>query len=447
MTSRFRRRVVFPAALALFSFCLAYLCGEVALRIVFRDGGRTTLGGPGGRRFEYEFAHPTRRSRGPHVSGPKAPGTRRLLVLGDSITWGVGVSDWRQLYPARLLATLNAGGGRYDMDVISGPGRDIDAHARAARVEVPRLDPDFVIYQWYANDLEFGTPRPSFNRAWRGAAWHRWLRRQSYLYFFLDDRFSRLVPPGDRAYVDYLLGTFRNGTTGWARFLNRFHRWAVHSTTGGRRALVVLYPQVPFRGRNPLEDIHVRMRALADGAHLTFPAAMFHGESGENRADASAADGRVRRSMGRAGQIAVSPRLPLTAGAYVLSLRLRLDGPARGEVASVIVSDGPRPIAQRRIDAGEFTGPGRWSSFPVEFEVEPPLTESVSWALSAPTGARISADTFTLPVRYERLDVLDLAPRLNTFDTHASIFDAHPNVRAHAEVATVLADWVRAQDR
>ena len=33
------------------------------------------------------------------------------------------------------------------------------------------------------------------------------------------------------------------------------------------------------------------------------------------------------------------------------------------------------------------------------------------------------------------LEVLDLTERLNTFDTHASLFDAHPNTAAHKVMA------------
>ena len=35
---------------------------------------------------------------------------------------------------------------------------------------------------------------------------------------------------------------------------------------------------------------------------------------------------------------------------------------------------------------------------------------------------------------------VELPPHV--FDTHASIFDSHPNARAHAEVANALAEWV-----
>jgi hypothetical protein len=56
------------------------------------------------------------------------------------------------------------------------------------------------------------------------------------------------------------------------------------------------------------------------------------------------------------------------------------------------------------------------------------------------TAARPGNWTLTniaLPVDYG-LDVLDLSESLNTFNTHASTFDAHPNERAHQVMADVV---------
>jgi hypothetical protein len=56
------------------------------------------------------------------------------------------------------------------------------------------------------------------------------------------------------------------------------------------------------------------------------------------------------------------------------------------------------------------------------------------------TAARPGNWTLTniaLPVDYG-FAVLDLAETLNTFNTHASSFDAHPNERAHQVMADVV---------
>jgi hypothetical protein len=51
----------------------------------------------------------------------------------------------------------------------------------------------------------------------------------------------------------------------------------------------------------------------------------------------------------------------------------------------------------------------------------------VAWALS----------NISIPVDYG-FTVLDLTQTLNTFNTHASAFDAHPNERTHAVIADTV---------
>jgi hypothetical protein len=54
----------------------------------------------------------------------------------------------------------------------------------------------------------------------------------------------------------------------------------------------------------------------------------------------------------------------------------------------------------------------------------------------------VSFASIDIPVDYG-MEVVDLTEALNTFDTHASIFDAHPNARAHQVVAEEVLDVLR----
>ena len=65
--------------------------------------------------------------------------------------------------------------------------------------------------------------------------------------------------------------------------------------------------------------------------------------------------------------------------------------------------------------------------------------------LSQPAGVAFAS--IDVPVDYG-MTVVDLTEALNTFDTHASIFDAHPNERAHRVIADqVLRALREASDR
>ena len=81
--------------------------GEAALRFLYRDEGRRTLGGPGGRSFEH-LTVGREQLRGRRDTGPRRDGVPRLMVIGDSITYGQGVRDWRDTWPELLVARLEA---------------------------------------------------------------------------------------------------------------------------------------------------------------------------------------------------------------------------------------------------------------------------------------------------------------------------------------------------
>ena len=81
------------------------LTGEAALRVFYRDGGERTLGGPGNRPFDH-LTTGRDQLRGRRDVGPRRDGVPRLMILGDSITYGQGVHDWRNTWPELLVSTL-----------------------------------------------------------------------------------------------------------------------------------------------------------------------------------------------------------------------------------------------------------------------------------------------------------------------------------------------------
>ena len=453
------RRLVFGVIVAVMAIGLPLLVGEIALRLIYRDAGTRTVGGPGGQDFVYRYIDPVVEQRGPTVNGPKPPDTERILVLGDSITWGVGVRDWRELYVNLLLERLHATGRHFDMEVRAHGGQNMDEHARIVEAHAAALAPDYIIYQWYNNDVEINPHRPRWPLWWEYWRGHDWLMAHSYLYFVINTQLSKAAiangwGSGGISYTQYLIDAYADGTPGWTLFEDQFHRFATYATASAKHVLVFLYPQVPFRGAYPLEALNRRMRAMATPHRLSYPAAWLGHEVGEDAPEPSVKGGRVRRSDGREGVLISGPSIPMRAGHYEVTQRLRLDQPAPNQSAPnrqatgggavetfAIVADG-REVARREIAAADCGRPGEWIDVTLGVNLDAPLTRAVEWRVTVARDVRLSVDALSMPIRYDGLDVLDLADRLNTFDTHASIFDSHPNARAHAEVAKALAEWV-----
>jgi hypothetical protein len=145
-----------------------------------------------------------------------------------------------------------------------------------------------LLYQWYVNDIEVIADRPNETRIWHRWSGHERLRRTSFLYYFLDHRVNALLPAPDRSYVDYLLQDFHLGTAEWSEFERYFHAFAVRAAEVARRRVLLMYPQVPFRGEYPLRALHDLMKTIAAPHILTIPPAAWITSAGHIEADTAA---------------------------------------------------------------------------------------------------------------------------------------------------------------
>ena len=210
-----RRLFAFRLIVLTMAVILPLAAGEIAVRILFRDAGKTTLNGPGGQEFEYNYLDRLTERRTQMVTGPKAPGVERILILGDSITWGIGVRDWQQIYPNKLLNLLDhqATGRRFDLEAYAYGGKNIDGHARAVEASAEKLAPDFIIYQWYNNDIEIDVQGQRFQLPWQHWRGHDWLAQHSWLYDSVDRLLTaRAVAKGwggRPSYAQYLVTNYR----------------------------------------------------------------------------------------------------------------------------------------------------------------------------------------------------------------------------------------------
>jgi hypothetical protein len=430
------RTVLLSLLMSLIALGLAAAASEVLLRVVYRDGGRRTLGGPGGQAFEYTYLDPAKELRGPNASGPKAAGVTRLMVMGDSITWGQGVTAWTDTYPARLLQTLNANGPKYDMAVFARPGKEIDGHLSTIASAIADVDPDVVVYQWYNNDVEIEKRgRPVSQRAWRAWPGFAALKSWSYLVYGLDFALDVYLPQRGRTYVQYMDETFKEGTPGWQAYTRAFHGWATYATAYASRTILLIYPPVP---KTALAGLRQAVATLAEGQLLVVAPSQMTRGAGVLTPDTPS--GTLAVPAGTpAGEVAHTPGVALAHGHYTATVSLRLEAPGNGVVARLVLSRGDdgQVVASRDVDAAALpTGP--WTGVSVPFTLAGHVTPNVTLRIETTGRAPFSVDRVTLPVTYG-IEVIDLAPEFGTMNTSASLFDAHPNAAAHAVMADVLA--------
>ena len=443
---RTARQWTVRAVLVLGSLGVALVGAEITLRAVYRDNGRTTSGGPGGAKFAYTLPRWSTDYRigGPNADAARAPGTTRVLIQGDSITWGQGVADGTLLYPSRLLAKLREVGSYY-MTVQAEPGRAIDEHVILLDRAVERLEPDVIIYQWFVNDIvryewfrryqELGG-RPSFEKGWSRWRYHEAAREHSFLYWLLYRRVSEIA--ANRSYADYARHVAQDGSRLWQHFRTQFHRWATRATANAGHVILLEYPVLPFRGEYPLSDLHQRLAAAAGASVWSQPAFAADGRVGTNKPAVESRYGAVRRGdPGVRGELVAFRDLPFRRGQYEVTFYLRLMDQATGIVGRVEIGRGDQRLAERSIRAVDFAALGEWQAFTARFGIEERLVEDVSLRVMTEGRGRIEVDTVDLPTDYG-IEVVDPMPDLQDFDTWASPFDAHPNAKAHAVLADTL---------
>lgn len=251
---------------ALAVVAIAFASGELALRLLFWDG--VSFGnhdGPFVRRFERDFV--TNRydgpSRGPEVDGPKRPGHPRILIQGDSISWGQGVKPESEIYSFRLLERLRARNPRIEVAALAYGGREINGHLEQLRKWGDRLAPDVIVYQWFINDIELDkSGRPQSDPPWRKLFLHPLLSSVSCFWFFVDDALVKLLPQ-ERSYVDYIETDFAEGTPKWRAFEQEFARWAAEARRLTPRVVVMLYPRPRAADAFQFAEFHRRVVALA----------------------------------------------------------------------------------------------------------------------------------------------------------------------------------------
>lgn len=239
--------------------------GELYLRVVYSDGlSFANHAGPFVRRFEqdFRFNHFDGPSRGPEVSGPKSAGGLRVLIQGDSITWGQGVKHEDALFSSLLQDRLRSVHPNSEVAVLAYPGRDIDGHLEQLTKWGAEIAPDALVYQWYINDIELDkTDQPRPQRTWQRFLFPGFVDDRLYLWSFLNYRIGTSM--SEKTYEDYIEQDYAPDSAKWRLFTEWFHDWATEAEHLTPHVLVVLYPHILPTGMQ-LNAFYDRMHGLCE---------------------------------------------------------------------------------------------------------------------------------------------------------------------------------------
>jgi lysophospholipase L1-like esterase len=182
--------------------------------------------------------------------GPKPPAVRRILMLGDSFTWGIGVMDDEAIF-ARLLEK------QLGVEILNGgrPGSVTGQWIELWRHVGPAFDPDLVVLVYFLRDVMRPRPITMIDRVRRDlAAEHEksWLYRWSALARLIQDQRDRRTLGRYYAtqYLDAYVGDER-ATEGW-----RLAQWNLaviqnEAQARGIPTVLVVFPLLIDLDREP----------------------------------------------------------------------------------------------------------------------------------------------------------------------------------------------------
>ncbi len=201
--------------------------------------------------------------RNPEVLRPKPEDVYRIVMLGDSLTFGWGVEE-EETSSRRLERKLNAAraDGKRVSIVNAGVGNyNTKMQAAWLVAEGDMYEPDMIILNYFINDAE---PTPIR----RGGA----LRENSAAFVYFWGRADALQRKffGKADWRQYYRDLYRPDARGWRDAQSAFGRLAEYARKQDIPLLVVNYPELRALTPYPFGDISAEVKALAGRHHLPY---------------------------------------------------------------------------------------------------------------------------------------------------------------------------------
>lgn len=187
-------------------------------------------------------AHNSLGLRGPEP-GPKAAGTQRVLMLGDSFTYGLGVADDAAVLPALVERALPG------VEVVNGglPGSLTGQWLDLWEEHGDALAPDAVVLVFFLRDGTWSSSIPEYFDRIRSQVVERnqasWAYRNLALFRLYQDRVDRdgIAHDTTQGFLDAYLGG-PDDTAEWQRAQDNLRAIRVQAQGQGAQVGLVVYP-------------------------------------------------------------------------------------------------------------------------------------------------------------------------------------------------------------
>lgn len=196
-------------------------------------------------------------------SRTKPADTFRILVVGDSLTYGQGIEKLDDLYTEILEKRLNQEDGRKRFEVlnVSERGYNVQDYLDVMRDKGLTYDPDLIVIGFYINDIEASDRnRPEFRFLPYRVHW--FFSRLSFFYHYAYTGLNQLLV--GRRYLKYRLHYTNPESEDWKRFTPLWKELLSLGQEKGIRTAVMILPLTSF-----LNDEHPFISAYDNVAALS----------------------------------------------------------------------------------------------------------------------------------------------------------------------------------
>lgn len=144
-------------ALSIFGLVLGAIACEAIARIAWQEPWYERLLDEQKTNETHTYTRNQWNLRDRDYATPKPEGRRRVLMLGDSFTFGQGVIDDREIFPELLEANLTkarTAEGKSSVEILNGglPGSLTDEWLQVWEATSPEFDPDVLVIVFFLRD-------------------------------------------------------------------------------------------------------------------------------------------------------------------------------------------------------------------------------------------------------------------------------------------------------
>ena len=193
----------------------------------------------------------------------KAPNSKRILALGDSLTLGWGVK-FENLYSKLLEKKLNERKNNIRYEVINtGVGNyNTKQEYLVLKNEGIKYAPDMIILFWFINDAEI----------YKNMNVNKYLSWSKFLVFCWGrfDKILRMTGAGKTDYANYYKDLYSDNFQGYKEFKENMNNICLYANEKKIKLLIVLCPELHSLKNYPFTEVHKKVITIAENNNIKF---------------------------------------------------------------------------------------------------------------------------------------------------------------------------------